>query len=198
MATPDDQEEFRATQMGYAAAPTAQWNDLTRGAMTQTTLSHGAISAFLFAGTRAPDDRRFDDRIQFCHPDCPFWMPAWDDHDTLTEDPTNELSLIYCPNRGGIEDRVFRIKTDGSSATSLPEPRTGHNITNIEVLSRDGSRVQIRFNWMTRNCRYGTTDTYWGTSFDTVDSASGAPLITSTKVILKNDRIHHVIDVCHI
>lgn len=32
MATPDDLEEFRATQMGYAAAPTAQWNDLTRGA----------------------------------------------------------------------------------------------------------------------------------------------------------------------
>lgn len=63
-------------------------------------------------------------------------MPAWDDYDTLTEDPVNEMSLIYCPNRGGIEDRVFRIKTDRSSATSLPEPRTGHNLTNIEVIAR--------------------------------------------------------------
>jgi benzoate/toluate 1,2-dioxygenase beta subunit len=167
-------------------------------AVTETTLSYEAICAFLFAEARALDDRRFDDWIQFYHPDCPFWMPAWDDFDTLTEDPANEMSLIYYPNRGGIEDRVFRIKTDRSSATSLPEPRTGHNITNIEVLGREGSKVQIRFNWMTHNYRYGTTDTYWGTSFYTVDTASGTPLITSKKVILKNDRIHHVIDVYHI
>ncbi|SMX51246.1 benzoate 1,2-dioxygenase large subunit [Actibacterium lipolyticum] len=32
MATPDDTEEFRATQRGYAGAAHAQWNDLTRGA----------------------------------------------------------------------------------------------------------------------------------------------------------------------
>jgi benzoate/toluate 1,2-dioxygenase alpha subunit len=32
MATPDDTEEFRATQRGYAAAAHAPWNDLNRGA----------------------------------------------------------------------------------------------------------------------------------------------------------------------
>ena len=32
MATPDDTEEFRATQRGYAGAAHAKWNDLTRGA----------------------------------------------------------------------------------------------------------------------------------------------------------------------
>ena len=32
MATPDDTEEFRASQRGYAGAAHAQWNDLTRGA----------------------------------------------------------------------------------------------------------------------------------------------------------------------
>lgn len=33
MATPDDTEEFRATQRGYGSAAHAQWNDLTRGAV---------------------------------------------------------------------------------------------------------------------------------------------------------------------
>ncbi len=33
MATPDDTEEFRATQRGYAGAAHAKWNDLTRGAI---------------------------------------------------------------------------------------------------------------------------------------------------------------------
>ena len=61
-------------------------------------------------------------------------MPAWADDDQLTEDPQREISLIYYANRGGLEDRVFRIRTDRSSATSLPEPRTGHNITNVEIV----------------------------------------------------------------
>ena len=46
-------------------------------------------------------------------------MPCWDDNDTLTEDPQSEISLIWYGNRGGLEDRVFRIKTERSSATLL-------------------------------------------------------------------------------
>eukprot|EP00659_Diplonema_papillatum_P012684 gene12684-19628_t len=85
-------------------------------------------------------------------------MPAWDDHDTLTEDPQSEISLIYYPSRDGLEDRVFRIKTERSSA-STPEPRTAHLITNLEVLADDGQHVELRFNWQTLSHRYKTTDT---------------------------------------
>lgn len=166
-------------------------------AVTDTRLSHDTICAFLYAEARALDDRDFERWIGFYHPDCPFWMPAWDDFDTLTEDPANEMSLIYYPNRSGIEDRVFRIRTDRSSATSLPEPRTSHNIANVEILAQEGTRTDLRFNWTTHSYRYGVTDTYWGTSFYSIDT-SGTPLIIAKKVILKNDRIHHVIDVYHI
>ena len=48
-------------------------------------------------------------------------MPSWRDDDMLSEDPQTEISLVYYPNKGGLEDRVFRIKTERSSATSLPE-----------------------------------------------------------------------------
>ena len=94
-------------------------------------------------------------------------MPAWDDDDTLTEDPQREISLIFYKNRGGLEDRVFRIKTDRSSATSLPEPRTGHNISNVEIVSSDGDTVDVRFNWFTLYYRYQNVDPYFGTSFYT-------------------------------
>ncbi|MFW8636001.1 benzoate 1,2-dioxygenase small subunit [Cribrihabitans pelagius] len=163
-----------------------------------TALSFDEIQAFLFAEARALDDRDWDTWLTFYHKDCPFWMPAWDDEDLLTEDPQNEMSLMYYPDRAGIEDRVFRIKTDRSSATSLPEPRTSHNISNIEVLSREGAEIRLRFNWHTLSYRYGETDQHWGTSFYTVSTGGAKPLITSKKVILKNDRIHHVIDVYHI
>lgn len=163
-----------------------------------TELSFEAIQSFLYAEARALDDREWDAWIEFYHPDCPFWMPSWDDFDRLTEDPEAELSLIYYYDRSGIEDRVFRIKTDRSSATSLPEPRTQHNISNIEVLDREGTTIRLRFNWITNTYRYGETDTHWGTSFYTLDVSGEKPLIADKKVVLKNDRIHHVIDVYHI
>lgn len=108
------------------------------------------------------------------------------------------MSLIYYPDKSGIEDRVFRIKTDRSSATSLPEPRTNHNISNIEVLSDDGKEIRVRFNWVTKSFRYGDTDTHWGTSFYAIDISGERPLISDKKVVLKNDHIHHVIDIYHI
>jgi benzoate/toluate 1,2-dioxygenase subunit beta len=165
---------------------------------TVRSLSYEEIQAFLYAEARALDDREFDAWLDFYHDECDFWMPAWDDFDTLTEDPQSEISLIYYPDKQGIQDRVFRIKTDRSSATSLPEPRTQHHISNIEVLSRDGGIIRLRFNWQTLSYRYAATDQHWGTSFYTIDVRGPRPLITSKKVVLKNDHIHHVIDVYHI
>lgn len=153
------------------------------------------VRAFLYREARLLDDRQFDEWLECYHPDSEFWMPAWDVDDQLTQDPQNEISLIYYDNRGGIEDRVFRIKTDRSSATSLPEPRTGHNITDVEVLANDGGRVEVRFNWFTLYFRYNTTDTYFGTSYYTIDLSGPEPVILKKKVVLKNDYIHHVVDV---
>lgn len=165
---------------------------------TDQAMSFEAIQAFLYAEARALDDRQWDSWLEFYHKDCPFWMPAWDDFDTLTEDPQNEISLMFYPNRQGIEDRVFRIKTDRSSATSLPEPRTNHSVSNIEVISRTNGEIKVRFNWHTLSFRYGSTDQHWGTSFYTIDTRGQKPLITNKKVVLKNDHIHHVIDVYHV
>jgi len=153
------------------------------------------VRAFLYREGRLLDERDFDAWLECYHPDSEFWMPAWDDADQLTEDPQSEISLIYYDNRGGIEDRVFRIKTDRSSATSLPEPRTGHNITDVEIVSRDGDQLEVRFNWFTLYYRYNTTDTYFGTSFYTLDVSGPSPVIRRKKVVLKNDYIRHVVDV---
>jgi benzoate/toluate 1,2-dioxygenase beta subunit len=161
-------------------------------------LDRPALEAFLYAEARALDDRDWDAWLAFYAPHATFWMPAWDDFDTLTEDPANEMSLIYYGDRRGLEDRVFRIKTDRSSATSLPEPRTAHSISNVEILSQDGVVTKLRFNWVTHSYRYKTTDTYFGTSFYVIDASAGRPVITAKKVVLKNDCIHHVIDVYHI
>jgi benzoate/toluate 1,2-dioxygenase beta subunit len=160
--------------------------------------SHDALAEFLYREARFLDDKQWDEWIPLYRPDAEFWMPAWDDDGTLVADPQRDISLIFYANRAGLEDRVFRIKTDRSSATSLPEPRTSHNLCNIEVLMQSDDRCEMRFNWVTFSFRYKIIDTYFGTSFYTLDLSGETPVIAKKKVILKNDYIHHVIDVYHI
>ena len=161
-------------------------------------ISVNEVQQFLYREARYLDDREFEKWLECYAPDAEFWMPSWDDDDTLVTDPTTEISLIYYNNRGGLEDRVFRIKTDRSSATSLPEPRTSHNISIVEIVGQDSDVVEVRFNWLTLYYRYQNIDPYFGTSFYTIDLTGPAPLITKKKVVLKNDYIHHVVDIYHV
>jgi benzoate/toluate 1,2-dioxygenase beta subunit len=156
------------------------------------------IPRFLYQEARFLDDRDWDSWLSCYAQDAVFWMPSWDDDETLVSDPQTEISLIYYGHRGGLEDRVFRIKTDRSSATSLPEPRTSHNISNVEVLEQNNGVCKLRFNWVTFSFRYKTVDTYFGTSFYTLDTTGAQPLIKHKKVVLKNDYIHQVIDIYHL
>jgi len=159
--------------------------------------SREQIADFLYREARLLDDRQWEAWLACYAKKAVFWMPAWDDNDTLTEDPMSEISLIYYPNRDGLEDRVFRIQTERSSA-SMPEPRTSHFVSNIELLAVRETQVDLRFNWHTMSHRYKTTDNHFGTSFYTLDTQGDAPLIISKKVVLKNDYIHQVIDIYHI
>lgn len=160
-------------------------------------LSLDAICAFLYREGRLLDDRDWDAWLTCYAPDATYWMPAWDDDDQITEDPQSQISLIYYPNRDGLEDRVFRIKTERSGA-STPEPRTSHNVTNVEVLAKRSNEVDIRYNFNTLCHRYKTTDQFFGTVFATL-RADGAELVFSNKkIVLKNDYIRQVIDVYHV
>lgn len=180
------------------SGPTVPGKTVSGEAVSATpvaSISVEDISAFLFREARLLDDRQFEAWIECYREDAMYWMPAWDDDGELTTDPYSEISLIFYPNRAGIEDRVFRIRTDRSSSTSLPEPRTGHLISNVEVTDRRPGEVDVRFNWLSSYVRYKTTDQYFGTSFYTLDVTGETPLITYKKVVLKNDYIHHIVDV---
>ena len=127
--------------MTLAAAPRFSLEDATQ---------------FLYREARYLDDRDWDAWLSMYADDVEFWMPSWDDDDELTEDPQTEISLIWYGHKGGLEDRVFRIRTERSSATSLPEPRTSHNINNVEILDQTHDLTRLRFNWVTFSFRYKT------------------------------------------
>ncbi len=159
---------------------------------------HANICAFLYREARHLDDREWEPWLALYAPEAEYWMPAWDDDDQLTEDPHSEISLIYYPNRNGLEDRVFRIQTERSSA-SMPEPRTSHMLSNVEVLDERGELVDVRYNFHTLSHRYKATDQFFGTIFVTLKKAAdGSYLILRKKIVLKDDYIRQVIDIYHI
>ncbi len=160
-------------------------------------MSYEAVCAFLYREARLLDDRDWDAWLELYAPDVTFWAPAWDDDGKLTEDPQSEISLLWYGRRAGLEDRIYRIRTDRSSAT-IPDTRTSHNITNVEVVEQSDTELKLRFNWHTMSVRYNTTDHFCGTSFYTLDLTSGTPIIRFKKVVLKTDYIRHVVDIYHI
>lgn len=161
------------------------------------SLSYETIRDFLFAEARFLDDKKYDDWLECYSKDAEFWVPSWDDDGALVTDPQREISLMYYAHRDGLEDRVFRIRTEKSTA-STPTHRTSHNLSNIEIVEQTESGAVVRFNWVTLSQRYNATSTYFGCSFYTLKTEEGKLKIAKKKVILKSDYIHHVIDIYHI
>ena len=60
------------------------------------------VEQFLYREARMLDDRDFEGWLNCYAPDAEFWMPAWDDDDTLVTDPQQEISLIWYGNRAGL------------------------------------------------------------------------------------------------
>ncbi len=162
-----------------------------------SSIEQSQVCDFLYRESRLLDDEQWDEWLACYHPEAVFWMPSWDDDDTLVDDPQREISLIYYPSRQGLEDRVFRIKTERSSAT-MPSTRTSHNISNVELEKQEGGVCTVRFNWHTLSHRYKTNYTHFGMSRYVIDFNAEAPRVLNKYVVLKNDYIHQVIDIYHI
>jgi benzoate/toluate 1,2-dioxygenase beta subunit len=121
-------------------------------------------------------------------------MPSWDDDDTLTTDPQREVSLIYYANK-----RAWKTASS-ASRPSAPARRSRIPATatrsNLEVL-RDENSVKLRFNWTTTA---SATTSSTPTSASPVHPRHVRPeaVIKKKYVVLKNDYIHHVLDIYHI
>ena len=60
-----------------------------------STLNSQEAAEFIYREGLLLDRQEFDAWVDLFTPECVFWMPAWRDDGTQTEDPDRELSLIY-------------------------------------------------------------------------------------------------------
>jgi len=140
------------------------------------------------------DAKDWDAWLDLYTEDAEYWIPAWDGEHELTKDPNRELSLIYYPSRAGLEDRIFRIRTELSLA-STPLPRTVHMTSNHRVVGDSNGSIGVRSNWVTYSYRLEKTHTFFGSQDHALHRGGGDLRIRRRKIVVANDRIPNVLDI---
>ena len=121
------------------------FNDLGTTIVTDPELEL-AVQRFLFDEALCLDDRRWSDWLAHYAEDAVFIMPTWANNSQLTTDPDEEVQLIYLASRAEMEDRVFRIES-GTSMASTPAARTCHLVTNVMTTQIETFSIKARANW---------------------------------------------------
>ncbi len=138
----------------------------------------------------------FDPWIAMYASDCVFWMPAWRDDGTQTENPDRELSLIYYKGRRNLEDRVQRIRS-GFSVASAVMPRVSHMIGNVLVRESDGDIVRVASTFIVNvhDVRTRRDHAYFGRYEHELRLENGAWKISRKVIRLMNDVVPTMLDI---
>lgn len=153
-------------------------------------------AAFLSREALLLDRLDFDPWLDLYTSDCMFWMPAWRDDGTQTEDPDKELSLIFYRGRRNLEDRVKRIRS-GFSVASAVMPRVAHMIGNVlsEPVDDTHMRIDSSFIVNVQDVRTNRAHAYFGRYEHGLALVEGEWKISSKVIRLMNDVVPTMLDV---
>jgi len=155
------------------------------------------VTNLIYRESTLLDRREWDDWIALYAEDAVYWVPSWANEEETTDDPELQLNLIYLRNRGGLEDRVFRIESRDSYA-SVPLDRTVHVVGNVLVQNENGDEVEATANCIihTYGKKGGLTR---GSLYDfKLRREDGVLKITQKKITFIDDRLEGPIDVYHL
>jgi len=143
------------------------------------------------------DEQRWDEWLALYAPDCEYWVPSWKNEEQLTSNPQAELSHIFYANRAGLEDRIVRIRSRRSPA-STPMPRTSHVISSFMLLEKPNSeKIRLRSSWACHVFfpRMHESHAFFGRAEYELALKGGEWVIQKKKTILQNDYIPTMLDV---
>ncbi|MEI6302169.1 MAG: aromatic-ring-hydroxylating dioxygenase subunit beta [Betaproteobacteria bacterium] len=145
----------------------------------------------------ALDEQRWDDWLALFAPDCEYWVPTWVSEDTLASDHQSQLSQIYYSSRAGLEDRIARIRT-GKSPASTPLRRTTHMTSNVVLLpGAAGGGMALRSSWTCHVFDPNSKKTYvlFGHANHELRFTEAKWLIARKKTVVQNDYLPTMVDV---
>ena len=156
-----------------------------------------SVEQFLYRKAELCDAQSWDEYLALFDENSEFYVPQWDSEHVYTTDPKRGMSLIYYADRTGLEDRVFRLRT-GKSAASTPLPRTLHQITNVRISERERGELEVKASWATFYARHGVAEHFFGHVTYQLRPAGDTWKIARKHVLLLNDTINAVLDFYHL
>ena len=158
---------------------------------------HFEVSQLFFREGWLLDNKRWAEWIELYAPQAEYWVPAWANETECTGDPGRELSLIYCRDRGGLEDRVFRIEAEDSFA-AMPLDRTVHVTSNILLHGEKDGLIEASSSWVTHVYGIYGGFTIAGLSDYSLRRAGGELKIARKRTVLIDDKLEYAVDVYHL
>ncbi|BAN47229.1 anthranilate 1,2-dioxygenase small subunit [Metapseudomonas resinovorans] len=155
------------------------------------------IEQFLYRKSALCDAQDWDAYLDLFDEQCEYHLPQWESEHQYTTDPKRGMSLIYYSNRSGLEDRVFRIRT-GKAASTIPMPRTLHQISNVRIEERDDGQLEVKAGWQTLYYRLGQAEHFFGHATYRLKPDGESWKITRKHMVLLNDTINSVLDFYHL
>jgi len=155
------------------------------------------VTNLIYRESTLLDRRQWDDWIDLYTEDAVYWVPSWANEEETVEDPELQLNLIYLRNRGGLEDRVFRIESRDSYA-SVPLDRTVHVVGNVLIEDDSGDEIEATANCVVHT--YGKKGSLTrGSLYDfTLRRVDDELRISRKKITFVDDRLEGPIDVYHL
>jgi benzoate/toluate 1,2-dioxygenase beta subunit len=157
------------------------------------------VERFIYREAYLLDTRAFGEWLTLYRDDAEYLIPAWIDETTLATDPNRELFLIYFPNKTGLDDRVYRINTRDSYA-STPMPRSVHTISNVLILASTADSVDVTCSWIVHQYadRKGPRDHGGRYHYTLKRDDAGAFQIARKHITFLNDRVDIPIDIYNV
>ena len=142
-------------------------------------------------------NKRWDDWLALYTDDAVYWAPAMVGDEGWTDDPDNDVSLMYM-DKAGLEARVFRIEGHDSYATD-PMPHTAHLVTNVLVLGEADGLAQVAATWMVHSYMRVRGGSVRGGLYEygLRETADGLR-VARKKIFIHDDRIVGPIDVYNV
>lgn len=160
------------------------------------SLSQAEAAAFLYREGLYLDSGDYDAWLALYAADCLFWMPAWRDDGTQTDDPERELSLIYYRGRRNLEDRIQRIRS-GFSVASAVMPRVAHMVGNVLAEPVDDTQIRLYSSFIVHvhDVRTKRDHAYFGRYEHELRREDGGWKISRKIIRLMNDVVPTMLDV---
>jgi benzoate/toluate 1,2-dioxygenase subunit beta len=163
----------------------------------ETAALRAEVTDLVYREAMLLDRRRWEDWLALYTEDAVYWVPSWASEEETTNDPNTQLNLIYLRNRGGLEDRVFRIESRDSYA-SVPLDRTVHVVGNVLVERVDGSEIEATANCLVHTYGKRGAQTRGGMYDFKLRRMNGDLKIAQKKITFIDDRLEGPIDVYHL